>query len=279
MSEPDPSTGSGQSLEQSVEEATRLIHLATHVVALVGAGLSVESGIPPFRGPGGLWTKHGEPDLRDYERFMENPKQWWEDRISRKGSYQELIDALAQAKPSGGHVALKEMEDLGYLRHIITQNIDNLHQEAGSRAITEIHGNRTKLRCMACGHRWPLEGFAMDELPPTCPDCGGTRLNEGARNVFVAEHHLPAITAMAVERSLTFFEQLDLPGKQGKIAAKIIKEINEQGVSILLVEQNANMALQVANRGYVLETGRIVLEGTAQKLRENPQVKAAYLGG
>jgi NAD-dependent deacetylase len=173
VTEPDPSPGSGPNLELAIEEAARLIHLSNHVVALVGAGISVESGIPPFRGPGGLWTKHGEPDLRDYERFMENPKQWWQDRIGQKGSYQELIDALAQAKPSAGHAALKEMEELGYLRHIITQNIDNLHQEAGSRAITEIHGNRTKLRCLGCGERWPLEGFAIDELPPTCPNCGG----------------------------------------------------------------------------------------------------------
>jgi NAD-dependent deacetylase len=173
VTEPDPSAGSGQSLEQAIEDAARLIHLSSHVVALVGAGISVESGIPPFRGPGGLWTKHGEPDLRDYERFQENPKQWWEDRISGIGSYKELLDALAQARPSPGHTALKEMEELGYLRHIITQNIDNLHQEAGSRAITEIHGNRTKLRCMACGKRWPLEQQSLEELPPTCPDCGG----------------------------------------------------------------------------------------------------------
>ncbi|GAG21872.1 unnamed protein product, partial [marine sediment metagenome] len=173
MSEPDPSTGSrhggqaGQGLEQPVEEAARLIYLANHVVALVGAGHSVESGIPPFRGPGGLWTKHGEPDMRGFQRFMENPKQWWEERISGTDGYQELIDALAQAKPNPGHIALKEMEDLGYLKYIITQNIDNLHQEAGSRAITEIHGNRTKLRCLGCSQRWPLDQFPIDELPPT----------------------------------------------------------------------------------------------------------------
>ncbi len=178
MSDPDPSTGSlggqvGQGLEQAAEEAARIIYAASHVVALVGAGISVESGIPPFRGPGGLWTKYGEPDLRDYERFQENPKRWWEDRISGTGSYKELLDALAQAKPSPGHTALKEMEDLGYLSHIITQNIDNLHQETGSRAITEIHGNRTKLRCVGCGQRWPLDQQSLEELPPTCPDCGG----------------------------------------------------------------------------------------------------------
>jgi NAD-dependent deacetylase len=143
------------------------------VVALVGAGLSVESGIPPFRGPGGLWTKYGEPDLRDYERFVEDPKQWWQRRISRTGAYQELANALAEARPNAGHEALRQMEELGYLKHIITQNIDNLHQEAGSRAVTEIHGNRTKLRCMGCGERWPVDEFPIGELPPSCPECGG----------------------------------------------------------------------------------------------------------
>jgi NAD-dependent deacetylase len=65
------------------------------------------------------------------------------------------------------------MEEGGWLAHIITQNIDNLHQRAGSVHITEIHGNRTKLRCTACGNRWPLDEFPIDELPPHCPDCGG----------------------------------------------------------------------------------------------------------
>jgi NAD-dependent deacetylase len=159
--------------EAAIREAARLIHAAQHVVALVGAGMSVESGIPPFRGPGGLWTKYGEPDLRDYERFIEDPKEWWERRISGTAAFRELATALADARPNTGHESLREMEELGHLKHIITQNIDNLHQEAGSRAVTEIHGNRTKLRCMGCGERWPLDGFAIEELPPTCPECGG----------------------------------------------------------------------------------------------------------
>ncbi len=164
---------SGADLGAAVEAAARLIAGSRHVVALVGAGLSVESGIPPFRGPGGLWTKYGEPDMRGYDRFLADPKQWWEERISRTGAYQELVQSLAQARPNAGHVALRELEELGYLKHIITQNIDNLHQEAGSVAVTEIHGNRTKLRCLGCSRRWPLDGFPIDELPPQCPHCGG----------------------------------------------------------------------------------------------------------
>ena len=162
-----------QELERAVAEAARLVKESRHVVALVGAGLSVESGIPPFRGPGGLWTKYGEPDMRGFDRFREDPKRWWEERLSASGSYTELVQALAEARPNAGHLALRELEEMGYLKHIITQNIDNLHQEAGSSAITEIHGNRTKLRCLDCLQRWPLDGFPLEELPPHCPDCGG----------------------------------------------------------------------------------------------------------
>lgn len=162
-----------RALEASVEAAARIIAASRHVVALVGAGLSAESGIPTFRGPEGLWTKHGEPDLRDYERFAEDPKHWWEQRIERQGQMGEFADALNAAQPNAGHLALAEMEKSGWLAHIITQNIDNLHQAAGSAHITEIHGNRTKLRCITCNSRWPLDEFTIDELPPHCPECNG----------------------------------------------------------------------------------------------------------
>jgi len=167
----EPQGERGATLERAIEEAARLIASSRHVVALVGAGLSAESGVPTFRGPEGLWTKHGEPDLRDYERFVEDPKRWWEIRQERASRFAELAQALETAVPNAGHFALRDLEDMGRLQHIITQNIDNLHQIAGSQAITEIHGNRTKLRCVVCNHRWPLESFPIDELPPRCPEC------------------------------------------------------------------------------------------------------------
>ncbi len=163
----------GTELEQAVDDATSLIASSQHVVALVGAGLSAESGIPTFRGPDGIWTKHGEPDLRDYERFAADPKAWWEQRIAGAGGLGELRAALETAEPNAGHHALREMEEGGWLAHIITQNIDNLHQRAGSTRITEIHGNRTKLRCTRCHTRWPMDEFPIEDLPPSCPECGG----------------------------------------------------------------------------------------------------------
>lgn len=161
--------------EASLEEAARLVARARYLVALSGAGISVESGIPPFRGPEGLWTKYGEPDLAGFELFLADPRRWWEEWLAmeREGPYRQLHEAMATARPNPGHYALAELEELGILKHIITQNADNLHQEAGSRAITEIHGNRLKLRCMSCHSRFPLAEFVLEALPPRCPSCGG----------------------------------------------------------------------------------------------------------
>lgn len=173
MPEPSGNQTTEEELASAISRAAETIAAAQHVVALVGAGLSAESGVPTFRGPEGLWTKHGEPDLRDYERFRADPAKWWQQRLERTNTLAELVEALNNAVPNEGHFALKDLEDDGFLKHIITQNIDNLHQIGGSRAITEIHGNRTKLRCVECCARWPMDEFPMGELPPRCPECGG----------------------------------------------------------------------------------------------------------
>jgi len=174
-------TSSG-GMAPDIERAARLMADARHVVALIGAGLSVESGIPPFRGPGGLWTRFGEPDMRGYQRMLADPRAWWQKQLSDPEPYRvELNEALEQARPNPGHYALAEMERLGVLRHIVTQNVDNLHWMAGSRSISEIHGNRTKLRCVACGLRYERARFPIDarRLPPECPECGGLIKGDG----------------------------------------------------------------------------------------------------
>lgn len=160
-------------LQEGIEKAARLVLKAKHTVALVGAGMSVESGIPPFRGPGGLWTKYGEPPMNSYDLFLQNPRGWWEERVAKTGLYAELNVALAKAKPNPGHYALAELEAMGLLKAIITQNVDNLHFTAGSREVLEIHGNNFKLRCIACNTRFPKEAFTLEELPPHCPRCKG----------------------------------------------------------------------------------------------------------
>ena len=164
-----------QQLLEDIDKAARLIVESTYVVTLIGAGLSVESGIPPFRGPGGLWTRVGEPDMRGFQRFLQDPKEWWEQqsRQQQDKDRSQFREAIDKAEPNPGHLALAELEGMGVLKYIITQNIDNLHQMAGSRNVAEIHGNRTKVRCLECNLRLPREEFSVEELPPHCPECGG----------------------------------------------------------------------------------------------------------
>jgi NAD-dependent deacetylase len=156
-----------------IERAGRLIRASKYVVGLTGAGISVESGIRPFRGPGGLWTEYGEPPMDGYQRFLADPKAGWEHIVSREGYMGELYQALSQAKPHPAHYALAELEEFGILRYLITQNVDNLHRAAGSKNIAEIHGNFSKLRCVQCNLRYEMEEISLETLPPHCPRCGG----------------------------------------------------------------------------------------------------------
>ena len=162
-------------LADAVESAATLIVESEYVVALVGAGLSAESGIPTFRGPGGLWTRIGEPSMRGYQDFLEDPSTWWTQQIDEQAdpARTEFRAAIDRAEPNAGHRALAELERLGILKLTITQNVDNLHYGAGSRQVAEIHGNRTKIRCIACEARWPRDEFTFEEYPPHCPECGG----------------------------------------------------------------------------------------------------------
>ena len=135
--------------DEEIASAADVILRAHYPIALTGAGMSVESGIPPFRGPGGLWTKYGEPPMNQFQLFMENPKKAWEERISRQND--ELLRPLqGREAESRAIIALAELEAMGVLRFVITQNVDDLHRQAGQKALAEIHGNWKLMRCLDC---------------------------------------------------------------------------------------------------------------------------------
>jgi len=157
--------------QQQIDNAADAIVRAKYPIALTGAGMSVESGIPPFRGPGGLWTKYGEPPMNGFQIFMADPKKGWEDRL--KPRYDELWKPLRVAKPNPGHLALAELEKIGVLRFLITQNVDDLHRQAGTHSLAEIHGNYKLIRCLECNARFPEEEISLEMLPPQCPRCSG----------------------------------------------------------------------------------------------------------
>src|SRR5260370_27689810 len=134
-----------------------------------GAGRPGERGFRPCGGRGGLGPKSGEPPMNGYQIFLADPKKAWEDRIRRQND--ELWGPLKVAKPNPGHLALAELEDIGVLRFLITQNVDDLHRQAGHKALAEIHGNWKLIRCIECGTRFKSEEIRLDALPPPCPNC------------------------------------------------------------------------------------------------------------
>ena len=149
----------------SLSTAARLLRNARHVTAFTGAGISVESGIPPFRGAEGLWSRY-DPQCLDIGYFHTHPAEAW--RVIKEIFY----DFFGAAQPNDGHRALALLETEGVVKALITQNIDNLHQEAGSRTVYEFHGNSRQLLCLGCGTRTSAAAVPLDTLPPRCA-CGG----------------------------------------------------------------------------------------------------------
>ena len=164
-------------LNEDIRRAAAMVRQSRFLVALSGAGLSAGSGIPTYRGAGGLWTQHGAPPLLSYREFADDPAAWWAKRLAAEEDpshpVYQMKQAVDAAKPNAGHLALAELERRGVLRCVITQNVDNLHAEAGSESLLEIHGNRTRLRCIECRLRFPRDGYELSGSQPLCPECGG----------------------------------------------------------------------------------------------------------
>lgn len=137
------------------------------VAVLTGAGISAESGVPTFRGKDGLWKNFRPEELATPQAFTKNPVLVWEWYLWRRS-------IIAKAQPNPGHMALVELEErLGDDFLLITQNVDGLHQKAGSRRLVELHGNIWRVRCLSCGTVYYDESTHYDELPPRCRECGG----------------------------------------------------------------------------------------------------------
>lgn len=151
---------------QLVEVAAFKLLQARRAVAFTGAGISVESGIPPFRGPGGLWMKY-DPSFLELRYFLRHPEDAW--RVIREIFY----DQFAQAAPNDAHKVLAQWEAEGLLAGgVITQNIDHLHQAAGSQRVIEFHGSNQFLVCLDCGERVEATPQVFNVFPPVCPVCG-----------------------------------------------------------------------------------------------------------
>jgi NAD-dependent deacetylase len=143
---------------------TGLLKSSSKVAVLTGAGVSAESGIPTFRSNGGYWRQHRFEDLATPEGFARDPKFVWT-------WYEERRRDIAKALPNAGHYALAEMEKRVSAFTLITQNVDGLHDLAGSKNIIKLHGDIWTVRCTKCGNEWN-DRSELNDLPPHC-DCGG----------------------------------------------------------------------------------------------------------
>jgi NAD-dependent deacetylase len=157
--------------EQQIKEASKLIKNSKYTVCLTGAGVSTDSGIPDFRTPGkGLWSKVDPIEVTSIEAFQKNPSRFYH-------FYRPRIEELQKVSPNKAHQILAQLEQAGYLDYLITQNIDGLHQKAGSKNVLEIHGNLDRAICFRCGKRISstvlLQKMEEDDKNIPYCSCGG----------------------------------------------------------------------------------------------------------
>jgi NAD-dependent deacetylase len=150
----------------ALQNAAQALKDSRCTLAFTGAGISVESGIPPFRGPGGIWSKY-DPAKFEKAYFKRHPKEVWP--LLKEIFYGNLVTA----KPNAAHHALADLEAAGKLAGIVTQNIDGLHQAAGSEVVHEYHGSTRRLQCMSCRTLFNTADIPLERVPPPCPTCSG----------------------------------------------------------------------------------------------------------
>lgn len=153
-------------MNELLQEAASFIGKAGWLTAFTGAGMSVESGIPPFRGDGGIWNSY-DPQVLELSYFTAHPKKSW------IAIMEIFYESFTQAEPNPGHRVLATLEERGMLKSLITQNIDDLHYRAGNRNVVEYHGNSRLLLCLSCKNTCEASATDLSQLPPLCPSCGG----------------------------------------------------------------------------------------------------------
>jgi NAD-dependent deacetylase len=159
-----------QSKHATIEQVAQWLREAQHAVVFTGAGISTESGIPDFRSPGGVWSRYRPVYFDEFMNSAEARQEYWRQKS-------EAADDFLRAEPNVAHRAIAQWEQAGRVAAVITQNIDNLHQAAGSRRVLELHGTARWIACLDCEERFEplplLEEFRATQAVPPCPTCGG----------------------------------------------------------------------------------------------------------
>ena len=219
-------------MAHTVRDLAALVRERQPCVVLTGAGISTESGIPDFRSPSGIWAQYDPMEYATIDAFRRDPVKVWE-------FYALRFELLATAEPNAGHLALAELERRGLVAAVVTQNIDGLHERAGSRDVVEVHGSIRSASCLECGERVPLEEVvaALRNWPaPPCPGCGAVLKPD----VVMFGELLPAD---AIERAIELVRRAGLLLVVGSsLEVHPVAGLPDEAVS-------AGVALAILNRG------------------------------
>ena len=229
------------------EQAAGLLRESRRAIAFTGAGVSVESGIPHFRGKGGLWTQFDPYKVAHIDTFRSDPAQYWTYSLNHR---------RAGAEPNPAHLALAHLQHEGRLGTVITQNTDGLHQQAGSPDVIELHGSSAAVTCLDCGSRFPrdqVDAINQRQCPPPCPCCAGRFLKPA---VVLFGEPLPAepldrAHAAALEADLVL------------IVGSSMQVYPAAGIPRLAARNGAQLCIVNAEPTPLDELARVVIRGKA----------------
>lgn len=235
-------------MKDRIPEAARLIVGSKYLSALTGAGISVESGIPPFRGEDGLWSKY-DPGLFEISFFLSNPEESWE--LLKK----LFFETFKHAHPNEAHLVLARLEQKRLLKVLITQNIDGLHHSAGSRHIVEYHGSTLNLTCTHCREKRETSEEIIASSLPKC-SCGGVLKPD---IVFFGEE-IPLSTILGVQETIEATDVMLVVGTTGEVfpASLIPIEVKRRGAKIIEVNTQPS--------SFTYDTTDIFLQGLASEV-------------
>jgi NAD-dependent deacetylase len=248
--------------QERLRKAAEWIVHSGHNTGFTGAGISVESGIPPFRGENGLWNKY-DPGVLDLSYFYDHPEEAWS--VIKEIFY----DFFGNARPNEAHYNMAELEKLGLLECVITQNIDNLHQEAGSRKVYEFHGNSRNLVCQKCDKRYQASEALLQGIPPRCPECG-TVLKPDF--IFFGEMIPQGAYQKSVEEAQNS-EIFIVVGSTGEVvpASLIPQMAKENGVRVIEINPNVSYFTRSVTDIFLQGKATEVMQALVKEIKQMPE--------
>ena len=249
-------------VQSAIQQAGELIRSAHHTVVLTGAGISTPSGIPDFRSQGtGLWTKDDPMKVASLSAFRYRPEVFF-------NWLRPLAQKMWQAKPNAAHLGLAELEKAGAIQAVITQNIDGLHQVAGSRNVLEVHGSARTATCKVCRKQYSAEQFRDEFLAggiPHCPECGGTLKPD----IVLFEEMLPVDVWQQAERHCS---QADVM----LVVGSALEVVPAAGLPYTAVVKGASLIINTLSSTYLDPQAAILLPFDVVEIV--PLIKTAVIG-